>query len=421
MQSKWINMTLAVVALSALLFGVVTVGFAQEKTTITWSMRPSETRMPIYEAWAERFEAQHPNVDVEINVVTDSYYTALTTWFAGGAAPDVMWMGTSFYGLFDVLMPLDDLLEKDPNVAAVHPGAINPLRWKGKLVGLPFGLNTHTVYYNKDRLGAVGLASPSDDWTWDEAMEMAKLLTRDTDGDGTPNQWGFNVYFPNMGYSWGGDVYSEDGRRVLIDRPATRKTMQLFADLRSGVAGVQPPASLGTGGSLTELLNGITAMAHRGVFDVPRFADVPFEWDVVSMPATNVDGELHRSTFYSPEMWSISKDTKHPEIAKEFVRFLFQPEQSNDIAGLGVIPAQVSVAAETFFSIDPPANIRAFVDALDYVTGQYWAHPAYSEVRSALYGETYVAMRDGEIPADVAIPEIVRQANAILSQFDANE
>ncbi|HHW08762.1 MAG TPA: sugar ABC transporter substrate-binding protein [Firmicutes bacterium] len=399
-------------------------GMAAEKTKLVWGLYTNiPERVTVWEGWAKKFEALHPNVEVEILGAASGWYDKLLVWIAGGVAPDVAWMGMNMYVSFtDLLLPLNHLIDKDPAIKSILPQAHINMTWEGQILGLTYGLNTHTVFYNKDMFNEAGLAYPKDDWTWDDAMNMAKQFTKDTNGDGVPDRWGLNVYWPYTAWNYGGDVFSPDGRTILINRPATIKTMQLFADLNNGKAGVQPPASLNLGDSKAQVANGITAMAPRGVFDITYFQNSSkFDWDVVGMPATVVDGQRYRATFFSPEAWCIPRDAKNPDLAAEFIRFILQPEQTAEFAAIGaIIPSQPQVAADVFYKIDPSKNLMAFLRALDYTAQQYWAHPAYNQL-GLTSGQYFTDMLNGAMAAQFAIPEIARQANEILKQFYAGK
>src|SRR3989442_1807911 len=84
------------------------------------------------------------------------------------------------------------------------------------------------VVYNRDLLDRAAIAYPTDDWTWDDFLRTAQLLTRDRDGDGRMDQWGAAFdRRPSFWLPWiwagGGDVLCPGGRRAsgCLDAPAT--------------------------------------------------------------------------------------------------------------------------------------------------------------------------------------------------------
>ena len=67
---------------------------------------------------------------------------------------------------------------------------------KGEQYAFPFDLDIPALFYNKELFDAAGIEYPNDKWTWDDMLKAAIALTKDTDGDGQPDQYGFtNWYF----------------------------------------------------------------------------------------------------------------------------------------------------------------------------------------------------------------------------------
>ncbi|MGI6082732.1 MAG: ABC transporter substrate-binding protein [Limnochordia bacterium] len=383
------------------------------KTTITFSAQASSPeRFPVYEKWAERYHELNPNVTVDVIRVAGNYTEFLLTMMAAGTPIDVMWLGAAFYTFADNLLPLDDLFEKDPAIRDIHPGALISSRWEGRLLTIPHGINCHTMYYNKDLLREAGLEFPRDSWTWDEVLAMSKALTRDTSGDGQPDQWGLQMYWPHMAWGYGGTLYTDEGRSLNLLDPVRRAGVRLFADLRSGRSGVHAPS----GDSLRNALAGSVAMVGRGVFDVPKFREgAHFDWDVVGLPTLAVGTERSRTTFMSPETWAIPATSPNIHEAKDYVRFIMQPKQSLELHALGgVIPTQTKIAAQTFLRISPPKNIIAFVEAMDYGgANQYWAHPAGLPFLTHPVAQQ---IWQGATAVEVALSELQRLFTAMMDE-----
>lgn len=406
-----LTMALAVALLCAVSAG----GFA--KTTITLAVTAgSPERHPVYERWAQRYSELNPDVEVDILKISGNYSETLLTMMAAGTPADVMWMGVEVYRMHNYFASLDDLWERDPAIRDIHEGALATARWDGRLLALPFGINTHTVFFNKDMLNAAGVAPPQDDWTWDDALEIGRALTRDVSGDGVPDQWGLQMYYPHMAWGYGGSLFSDGGRSIRLDNPVRLAGLRVWADLRSG----RIESHMMTGESLQNALAGQVGMVHRGIFDVPKFREnAQFEWDVVGMPALEHEGVRSRTTFMSPESWAVAANSPNIDVAKDFVRFIMQPEQALEFHSLGaVIPTQARMARETFLGITPPDNLIAFIEAMDYAGDQFWAHPAYHEYASVLIsGPVVTQMWQGSIPVEVAVAEIQRMVNAIIGDF----
>jgi len=198
------------------------------------------------------YRARHPGLRVvQHNAALSQaeYRRLLLTASAGDALPDV-------FQLDDVDVPaLADrggALDLAPYLSrvGVDLGRYNPevlaiFRRGAALHGLPRGYTPLMVVYNRDLLDRAAIAYPTDDWTWDDFLRTAQLLTRDRDGDGRIDQWGAAFdRRPSFWLPWiwagGGDVLCLDGRRAsgCLDAPATVAAIRWYADWvrRWGVA-----------------------------------------------------------------------------------------------------------------------------------------------------------------------------------------
>ena len=115
---------------------------------------------------------------------------------------------------------------------------------------LPTGSSPLVVAYNKDLFDRAGLSVPPDDWTWDDFLRIAQRLTRDSDGEGTIDQWGTAVdgrvtYWLAWVWAGGGDVLCADGRRATgcLDSPTTIAALRWYAEwvTRDRIASRPPP------------------------------------------------------------------------------------------------------------------------------------------------------------------------------------
>jgi len=148
----------------------------------------------LWTKWANEYEKLNPDIDIELLLTPEPYYDTLQVWMAGGVCPDIMWMGTDFFSFVNQLLPLNSLYEKNTDIKQILPSMISAHSWQGKLLALPYGVNTHAVFYNKAAVAAAGVAIP-DGWTWDDALALGKHLTKDTNGDGKPDVWAYSFYF----------------------------------------------------------------------------------------------------------------------------------------------------------------------------------------------------------------------------------
>ncbi|MBN2509994.1 MAG: extracellular solute-binding protein [Spirochaetales bacterium] len=94
-------------------------------------------------------------------------------------------------------------------------------------------------WFNKSMLEREGLESVYElqsqgKWTWDKMLEMAKACTKDLDGNGTIDQWGFGedpLHVAALAFiaSNGGNIVS-DGKYVM-NSPQVLEALQFYQDL----------------------------------------------------------------------------------------------------------------------------------------------------------------------------------------------
>src|SRR5215218_9890745 len=219
-------------------------GYTGPPATITYSIWGDPQEIASQTAIADAFTAANPNITVNVDVSDwDAYWDKLQTGLAGGAAPDVFAMdGPLFpdYQSRDVLLDLKPLVERDGYdlTQLADQGVADFTTGEGGQYGLPRDLNTIVLYYNKDMFDAAGIPYPDETWDWAKLREAAAQLTKDDDGDGKPEQWGFYTETTDMENFWlsavwqnGGDVLSPDGKTTVLDTDQTAGGIQFLQDL----------------------------------------------------------------------------------------------------------------------------------------------------------------------------------------------
>ncbi len=199
----------------------------------------------VYE-YADKFMAANPGIKVEVTAVSSNdIYAKLA---AMATSPDDI--PTLFYTSADQAPSLVDIgLVEDmtkyltaDDLAAFGNGVVEGCQVGGIMAYYPIDLQPLAVLYRIDRLEEAGLSLPT---TWDEFLEVSKALTKDTDGDGKADQWGFSMVGSNnssgqsrfMSYLWsnGLKVVFKDGDewKTDIDTPEFLKAFTFWTDMNN--------------------------------------------------------------------------------------------------------------------------------------------------------------------------------------------
>lgn len=127
--------------------------------------------------WADlvaAFEAGHPGVKVEIDVVSwDDVDRKVADMVKAGKAPDIAQIGAyADYAAAGQLYAADELLSIPVQANFLGP-LVSAGEYKRTQYGMPFVASTRPLFYNKDLFQEAGAEAPT---TWDELAEAAAKL-----------------------------------------------------------------------------------------------------------------------------------------------------------------------------------------------------------------------------------------------------
>ena len=152
----------------------------QEKVITFWHLDTTDDQQKAWRTIADRFEAKHPGVKIEITVLAnDSFKQKLSTVMQSGWAPDVFrsWGGGGMYDQEDagMLRDISGLIKNDPNVAKIGKGAMGVYADGDKQFGIPYDMGVVGFWYNPVILQDCGLTT--DDFaTWSKFLDSCKKI-----------------------------------------------------------------------------------------------------------------------------------------------------------------------------------------------------------------------------------------------------
>jgi multiple sugar transport system substrate-binding protein len=326
------------------------------------------------------FKQAEPNVTVNLIEASDraDLLARLSTSFAGGTPPDLFLINYRFFGQFaatGVLDPLQPRLDSSDvfQEADFYPQPMEAFRVNGQLMCMPQNVSSLVTYYNKDLFAAAGLSAPSQGWTWDQMVEMAKTLTKDLDGDGVTDQYGLGVEASIIRvapfiWSNGGEVVDNETNPTgfALDSPEAIEAMQAFFDLHQEHGVVPGDEELEAEDNETRFQNGTMAMLLQSRRVVPSFRTITsFDWDIAPLPQHSQPAGILHSDAYC-----LTAGSENKEAAWRFVEFALGPQGAPVVAATGrTVPSLISVAESSAF-LDPsqkPANSQVFLDTISVI------------------------------------------------------
>ena len=301
-----------------------------------------------------RFKPRYPNVEIKVQ------YTPTTSWaeyinqlmnaLSSGESPDVLNIATEGVATLvgrNLLYDLSDILATDPQakelLADVEPNLLNALRYNGKLDLLPTEWNTVVVFYNTDMFQEAGIAPPAVGWTWDDLLATAQKLTK-RDASGNIKQFGYFVPGGQFAFTtWfqtnDTDRLTPDGRKSNVRDPKFKESLVFLHDLIHKHK-VAPTFALNDTGYAAfsarqvAMISGLHPLVR--VLRDAKFTSADVQVVPYRRKQVNICGVMGLA---------MTRSTKNPALAWEFMKVLMDKDIENEIAGnVRSIPARRSAA-----------------------------------------------------------------------------
>jgi len=303
---------------------------AQTITYLTPETDPSSVKVDNY--IISKFEEAHPGVKVNITHANiDDLLPKLATQLKAGTAPDVAFFSPRYVaGLAaqGFLLPLGDLFEDIGDISREFVTSVSD----GEIYDIANSSENQLLYYRTDLFEKAGIKPPT---TYEELLEAAEALTLDIDGDGNIDQYGIAmvggmpenyVHFTNFLWANGGDYFDENNN-VAIDSPEAIEALNFLGKLSK----FAPPSMINDGWTdvMTEFTSELTAMVTcygRVLANITKYnPELATKIDVLPTPV----GPSGTDTFYRSclNIFVAFSGTKHPEIAREFIKFYISGDQ----------------------------------------------------------------------------------------------
>lgn len=395
---------------------------AAKQTTITfWQAGGDAMTAPVVRQIIKDFEAANPDIKVNFQAIPwgEDPHTKFQAAVVGGTIADVLTVGYPFEHVLarvDALEPLDKYIPAEMN-ADFSPQQLKTATVDGKLIALPWFGDVRPLIYRKDLLQAAGVPEPTGSWTWDEFLTYAKKLTRDLNGDGIIDQYGFGTsgryvsqYQPFVRQN-GVDFIDEAKNIATANDPATVEAMQFYVDLVRKHK-VTPP------GITTIALQEIQKMFAEGkvaMFFDASDAAIRLSREPALAGKVGVALLPHRkehAAFAGVDMVVMTKQAKNKEAAWRFIaHFLSTESMLAYCEDVGFMPVRKSVAADPFFTEDPIKKVYA--EQMQVGGFLYFSHPRASEMSSAIKAEVQMAM-EGTKTVQKAMNDLQKQLEGVL-------
>ncbi|NYJ32320.1 ABC transporter substrate-binding protein [Nocardiopsis aegyptia] len=329
-----------------------------------------DTLVVVQDAAVERFNAESDVQAVIDEVPGDNYEERLRTAMGSSEQPDVFfnWGAGSIqpYVEQDMLMPLDDLLAEDPELAdAFIPSILEAGAVDGVQYGIPLrGTQPVILFYNEAVFEDVGVEPPQ---TWEDILDLVDAFD---EAGVTPfalagaDPWTEQMWLQYLVDRIGGpEVFQRihDGDMEGWRDPAVLEAAETVQDLveRGAFGDAYASVSYTEGGASTLLSEGRAAMHLMGSWEYSThldqdraFAEEDLGYTVFP-PVPDGEGDPANVVGNPTNFFSVTADTAYPEQAQEFLGYTSQEEYVADMVANGEVPTTTNAEEAVADSPNP--------------------------------------------------------------------
>lgn len=327
-------------------------------TTVTlsgWQSNPTERHL--IEQVLKDFEAKHPHIKIDFELITDQYMDVIKTRLIGDAAPDVFYLEAFEAPLlmsYGVLEPLDSYITAEFDLADFEPSLLEAFRYKGQLYGLPKDFSTLALFYNKQFFSQANLKTPPK--TWQQLRKYSKKLTVDLNGDRRKDRYGLGItpelarqYF--LMKAFGGELINRKDYASFATKKSVKGLKKIVEQYQKDRTAAQP-SDVGASSDSEMFGQGKAAMVVDGNWAIPYLKETFPNLEFATAEVPSINGK--KSTMAYTVAYVMNKKAKHKDAAWKLISYLTGKEGMQAWAKGGVVlPSRRSILSELGYIENP--------------------------------------------------------------------
>ncbi|MDR9412056.1 MAG: extracellular solute-binding protein [Haloferacaceae archaeon] len=276
-----------------------------------WHQEAPPQRQAMFEEFTERFNAEHDDIQVEVQGQNwGSVFSKLTSALEAGNPPDFIFSLPAFTMDFQArgeLVDVTDIVEDINSEHDMYQSAISPFQYQGGTWGIPMWDMVFLNHYRTDTLGQTSVWPPQN---WDEWLQASTEVT----GDGQ-----YGTVMPASSTLWTTEniytlmvnndsyVYGPDGN-VMFDTPETVEVLDFYKRMYEQSS--PDTTSWSWGEWETSILRG-TAHSTIGFSSwMRRLVDTEFADNFSAMPQPYPEGGSPGSIHYVNDIMVFNEEKK---------------------------------------------------------------------------------------------------------------
>ena len=382
----------------------------------------------VLEGLVDDFNASHPGI--EIKSVSMGNYNALSQKIMAAVAagkPPVLAQAYENWTIELIIsrsiVPIQKFIDgptglSPESMADILPVFIENNKWDDTIWSFPFNKSVRALYYNKNLFAGAGLDPNRPPQSWEEYIDYARKITRDTNGDGRPDIWGtagqLNAWtFGNLLLQDGGRFIDPTTDLVAFDGPEGVDALKFMKKLLADSVGF-----LATGFDYqNDFQAGKVGMIEGSTVSI-AFMEGKYDFPLGIAPIPS--GKHKGMTIAGTNVVIFGKATEaEQQAAWEFIKWFTDTEQTARwAAGTYYVPVRRSAFAipvlEERFAQYP--GLRETFGQLDYASFEpkiagWYAGRRYLDERGL------EAVLKGDVDVEVALHAAAARANAEIKRL----
>ena len=379
--------------------------------------------------WGDLLKDWEKENDCKVNLTVipwDKYEETYTTALNSGEGPDVGYMYNEMFPTYIDAGAVEDMSsyitdEDKKEYKYLSNGNMMDGQYGWPLVtGVPF-----VLYYNEDILNALGEKAPE---TWDDFARICQEATKDTDGDGKVDQYGFacgmntsdigamqilNAYYYSALWQNGGQVYNDDLKSVSFADEAGKEAVTWLKGLTSYMN--EDFMSLSWSDAFSTVFGagkaafGITRSSQT---DGTTFAETypDLNWNFVTSLKNKDFG-----TFGATDCLTLMSACEDKDLAMDFIKYVTGSEFMT--AYHAKCPGAALTDSEPYVGDEKMEKI--YTEDKDKWHG-IQAGPCGTQILNQLAAD-FQGIMSGETSVDEGLKEAEDYANGLLDEYWANK
>ena len=375
----------------------------------------------------KRFNRENPDISVHMQRMKSmTYYNKLFVAAIGERTPEVFVIHASAVERFvyaGFLRPVNEMLNSENGIPwdDFNERVIDAVTRDGKIFGIPIDTHMLGMYYNNQLLQKSGFVDsqghPRPPQTRDEFMAILASNTKDMNGNGCNDNWGFTFTWLRTNiisvmWQFGGKFFNDDFSECLLNSPENVAALEFCADIVNKYKYSPLPGTEQSEGWIG-FRQGKIAIAFEGIYMLPELKKLD-SLDFSGGPLPVLGKE--QATWADSHVLCLSRELKGKklEAAWRFVKFI--SDNSLDWAVGGQVPVRKSLLNSDRFKSMPIQS--AFARQLPYI--HYMPRVPYiGEFCTELDVAAEKALR-GSASAQEALDMATQRVNKIIQRYRSN-